>query len=805
MPNAFSEDNSVEKPAMILLRDRLGWKTYNGVNDQANEHSRPLGRQTLREVVLRDILLPKLKELNPGLPDRAYQQACDILTAESSVKQLHEINREKYFLLRDGIKVQLPPSPDGRLPARTVTLRCFDFDNPESNHFLAVNQLWVQGVSNRRRRPDIICFVNGIPLVYIELKKPAVNLQNAYSANFCDNRDTLPLLFHYNAFVLLSNGLESKMGSLTAEYHHFHEWKRISEDDEGQVDLDRIILGVCEKGRLLDLFRNFIVFDSSGGKVAKIIARNHQFIGVNKAIANVREKDEAYRLGNISLEEKQKLGVFWHTQGSGKSYSMVFFCEKMHRTFTGSYTFLIVTDRNELDKQIYGTFSSVGAVPQVKAASKDSLRASSGQHLRELLTTQNRYLFTLIHKFNFEDVITGREDIIVISDEAHRTQGGSLALNLRKALPGAAFMGFTGTPLFQHDEITRRIFGDYVSRYDFKRSVEDGATVPLFYENRGEKLNLKNPEINTQIRAALDEEAEYLDTHQRAKVERLFARDYPVLTAKKRLDSIAKDVVEHFCERGYKGKGMFIALDKLTAVKMHDKITAAWALYVAAKERELDRGGLGDQESGEKRRELQWIKETEICVVVSSEQGEVEKFRNEHLDIDAHREKMNTQDLEARFKDEHDPFRLVIVCAMWITGFDVPTLSTMYLDKPLTAHTLMQAIARANRVSDGKANGWIVDYIDTYQSLLEAMKDYGAGEKPGKGEETPGGSEAPAGREKELVAMLEKALLDVETYLLQDLNFDVQHVAVKDGLERLSAVQNAINAISVNDEDESEV
>ena len=304
------------------------------------------------------------------------------------------------------------------------------------------------------------------------------------------------------------------------------------------------------------------------------------------------------------------------------------FCQKIHHKFTGSYTFLIVTDRNELDTQIYGTFSGVGAVPQVKAGAKDSLKANSGKHLRELLSSEHRYLFTLIHKFNFEEEITQRDNIVVISDEAHRTQGGQLAMNLRNALPNASFIGFTGTPLFKDDEITKRIFGDYVSRYDFKRSVDDGATVPLYYENRGEYLGLKNPAINEQIRAVIDTESEDLDSDQRSRIEQLFAREYPILTAKKRLDAIAKDVVWHFCNRGYKGKGMFIALDKLTAVRMYDLIKHLWEKYVEQLEKEVAKGKYGDQELLEKSRELQWIKETEICVVVSSEQTKYRNFSN---------------------------------------------------------------------------------------------------------------------------------------------------------------------------------
>jgi type I restriction enzyme R subunit len=633
--------------------------------------------------------------------------------------------------------------------------------------------------------------------LFIELKAAHRKLENAYNENFTDYKDVIPNLFNYNAFVVLSNGIESRIGSVTGKYQHFHEWKRITEEDEGIVALDRIIVGVCEKQRFLDLFENFILFDNSLGKVVKLIARNHQFIGVNKAIASIHEKNKLLQEGKIDLEEKQKLGIFWHTQGSGKSYSMVFFCQKIHHKFTGSYTFLIVTDRNELDTQIYGTFSGVGAVPQVKAGSKDSLKANSGKHLKELLSSEHRYLFTLIHKFNFEEVITHRDNIIVISDEAHRTQGGNLAMNLRNALPSASFMGFTGTPLFKDDEITKRIFGKYISRYDFKRSVDDGATVPLFYENRGESLGLDNPIINEQIRAIIDAESDDWDADQTSKIEQLFAREYPILTAKKRLDAIAKDAVWHFCNRGYKGKGMFVALDKLTAVKMYDLITHHWQLMVEQLEKDIAKGKWGDQELLEKSRELKWIKETEVCVVVSSEQNEIQKFQKWGLDIEPHREKMNTQDLETRFKDEDDPFRFVIVCAMWITGFDVPTLSTLYLDKPLKSHTLMQAIARANRISEGKNNGLIVDYIETYTALLDALAIYGADGGDGGSGDKP---DTPVKPKEELVSELEETLEATETFLLDEVNFDLQELIKADGLHKLEAIEKAINAVYTNDE-----
>lgn len=797
MSKEYSEDNLIEQTAIDLFYTQLGWDTAIAYNKETFGEGSTLGRLNKKEVVLKRIFLDKVKEFNPNLPANVYEQVYEKLIEESVTKSLAEINFEKYQLLRNGIPVDFVNEKGEQV--KNKTLKVFDFDNAENNNFLAIRQLWIQGKSNRARRPDIIGFVNGIPLLFIELKAPSIQLENAYNDNFSDYKDVIPKLFYYNAFVVLSNGLESRIGSITSKYQHFHEWKRISESDEGIVDLDRIIVGVCEKNRFLDLFENFILFDNSLGNTVKLIARNHQYIGVNKAIESVRSKEQLYKEGKISLEEKQKLGVFWHTQGSGKSYSMVFFCQKIHHKFTGSYTFLIVTDRLELDTQIYGTFSGIGAVPQIKSGSKDTVKATDGRHLQELLSSEHRYLFTLIHKFNFDKEITQRNNIIVISDEAHRTQGGQLAMNLRNALPNASFIGFTGTPLFKNDEITKRIFGDYVSRYDFKRSVEDGATVPLYYENRGDALNLKNPVINNDIRAVLDAESEDLDSDQRSKIEQLFAREYPILTSQKRLDSIAKDVVWHFCNRGYKGKGMYIAIDKLTAVKMYDLITKHWEQYVGQLEKEITKGKYGDQEILEKKRELEWIKNTEICVVVSSEQNEIQKFQKWDLDIEPHRLKMNTQDLEMRFKDENDPFKLVIVCGMWLTGFDVPSLSTLYIDKPLKRHALMQAIARANRISEGKNNGLIVDYIETYKALTDALALYGS--SPDDNEKGSGGGtvEPPIKPKEELIEELEEALKAVEDFLLHEVHYDLQNLIAASDLQKIQELEKAINAVYTSD------
>ncbi|MEK7263113.1 MAG: HsdR family type I site-specific deoxyribonuclease [Bacteroidota bacterium] len=793
MSYEYSEENLIEQTAIGLFYKRLGWDTAIAYNKETFGDDSSLGRGSKKEIILKRNFLKKLKEFNPNLPEQAYTQAYEKLQEDSSTKTLGELNLDKYLLLKDGIPVDFT-NERGEL-IKGKKLKVFDFENATNNDFLAVRQLWIEGKSRRERRPDIIGFVNGIPLLFIELKAVHKKLENAYNDNFTDYKDVIPKLFHLNAFVILSNGMESRIGSITGKYNHFHEWKRITEDEEGIVALDKIIVGVCEKNRFMDLFENFILFDRSLGKVIKLIARNHQFIGVNKAIDNITQKEKDFKDGKISLEEKQKLGVFWHTQGSGKSYSMVFMCQKIHRKFFGSYTFLILTDRKELEKQIYGTFSGVGAVRQ---GAIRTIKAESGKELRHLLQQDHRYLFSMIYKFNFDEKITESEDIIVISDEAHRTQGGSLALNMRNALPNASFIGFTGTPLFKDDELTRRIFGEYVSKYNFKRSVDDGATVPLYYENRGEYLGLKNPELNKQIREVLDTH-EDLDSDQLSRVEQLIGRDYHILTAKKRLDAIAKDVVWHFCNRGYKGKAMFVALDKLITVKMYNYITQHWNEYVTKLEKEIEKGKYGDQEVLEKARELEWIKETEIAVVVSGEQNEIQKFRKWDLDIEPHREKMNdpTRDLEVDFKDEEHPFRFVIVCAMWITGFDVPTLSTMYIDKPLQSHTLMQTIARANRISEGKNNGMIVDYIETYTALLDALAIYGAGETTGGGK---GGEEPPVKPKAELIKLLEEALEQTETFLLDEVSFNLNDlINAPDNIQKIKVFEG-INAVYTNDE-----
>lgn len=329
MSYEYSEDNLIEQTAIDLFFNDLGWDTAIAYNKETFGEGSTLGRLDKREVILKKDFFEKLRLLNPNLPEPAYSQAYEKLIEESSSKSLSELNHEKYLLLRDGIPVDYINENGEQI--KNKFLRVFDFENPERNHFLAVRQLWIEGKSRRDRRPDIIGFVNGIPLLFIELKAAHRKLESAFNNNLSDYKDVIPKLFHFNAFIILSNGIESRIGSITGKYQHFNEWKRITEEEEGIVSLDRIIIGVCNKKRFMDLFENFILFDRSLGNIAKLIARNHQFIGIDKAIKNISEKEKLYKEGKISLEEKQKLGVFWHTQGSGKSYSMAIMCQKIHR------------------------------------------------------------------------------------------------------------------------------------------------------------------------------------------------------------------------------------------------------------------------------------------------------------------------------------------------------------------------------------------------------------------------------------------------------------------------------------------
>lgn len=701
----YSENILVQNSAGDLLYNTLGWDVVYAYNKEILGENGTLGRKTYKEIVLLRYLKEALFSNNNWLTKELCEEAIKDLMAYSSSNTLMQINQQKYAMLKDGIPVRFR-KPDGGFEERLV--KVFNFNEPEKNHFLAVKEMKIHG-GLYRRRTDIVGFVNGIPLLFIELKKQNVDVKEAYDCNYTDYQDTIPQLFHFNSFLILSNGLEAKVGTLGSKYEFFHEWKRLKEQDVGSVDLETMLLGICEKRNFMDLFENFIIYDNSEGKTVKIMARNHQFLGVNEAVESFKQRK--LRQG--------KLGVFWHTQGSGKSYSMVFLAQKIRRKFAGSPTFVILTDREELNKQISDTFEACGCLGAIEAK---QFIPSSGPKLVEMLKGNPSYIFTLIHKFNQTDIppIIPAHDIIILSDEAHRTQNGIFADNMCALLPTASRIGFTGTPLFSYDNITERTFGSYVSIYDFKRAVEDGATVPLYYENRADLLDITNPEINDELLNAI--EAADLDINQQSKLERELAKDIHILTSKKRLDKIAQDFVNHYTELWTTGKAMFVCVNKITAVRMYNLAQKYWTQKTIEIEKSLEKAS--QQEHMEISRKLKWMKETEMAVIVSQEQNEIATFKKWNLDIKPHREKMEIREMDKEFKNPDNPFRIVFVCAMWLTGFDVKSLSTIYMDKPLKAHTLMQTIARANRVYEGKSNGLIVDYVGVVKALRKALAEY---------------------------------------------------------------------------------
>ena len=540
-----------------------------------------------------------------------------------------------------------------------------------------------------------------------------------------------------------------------------------------------MLRGICKKENFLDLFENFILYDHSGGHTAKILARNHQYLGVNEAM-------KAYAARKLN---DGKLGVFWHTQGSGKSYSMVFLAQKVRRKFEGSPTFVILTDREELNSQISDTFENCGLLGKTKAS---QFIATSGDDLVQKLKGNPSFIFTLIQKFNKPnaEAIYPDHDIIIMSDEAHRSQYGIFADNMMKLLPTAARIGFTGTPLLSSDNITARTFGGYVSVYDFKRAVEDGATVPLYYENRGEKIvDLHNPEITEQILDAI-ENAD-LDVDQQDKLEAEFAKEIHLLTAEPRLKSIARDFVNHYSDLWTSGKAMFVCLNKVTCVRMYNYVQEYWKEEIKKLKAKIK--AATQQEAQELERKLKWMQETEMAVVISQEQNEIQTFKKWDLDIKYHRAKMEKRELDKEFKDSKNPLRVVFVCAMWLTGFDMKCLSCLYLDKPLKAHTLMQTIARANRVSEGKSNGLIVDYIGIVKALRKALADYTANVGGNGGAD-------PTVDKDELIARIIETIAKAKAFLLEN-DFDLQMLIDAYDFMKLSYLQEAANAVCGTIED----
>lgn len=849
-----SEDRLVQATFAEHLERVLGWESVYAWNQETFGPTGTLGRTSEREAVLVRDLREALGRLNPQLPPPAIEDAVTQLTHHDFSRSLLQHNQAFHKLVRDGVPVSFK-NAQGQLSHTQAQV--IDFRHPANNRFLVVRELKLTGLRtpNYNRRADLVCFVNGLPLVFIELKAVYKNIRAGFDGNLRDYMDenVVAHAFHHNAFLVVSNGHNARFGSITSTWEHFGEWKRLSEKDVGNVAAEVLLNGMLAKDRLLDILENFILFDASkAGHTRKVVARNHQYLGVNQAVDSVirqealkRDFPTGKRLTHRTVElpptalstaanepeltypiaaepppqylqiierahpDLGRLGVVWHTQGSGKSYSMAFFAEKVLRTVPGNFTFVFMTDRDDLDSQIYKTFIGCGV------ADEQTPRASSGRELQRLLSENHRFVFSLIHKFN-QDVApdapySERDDIIVVSDEAHRTQSGKLARNMRMALPNAAFIGFTGTPLFKHDHLTKRIFGEYVSRYDFKRSEEDGATVKLVYENRGEKLGLAKLDLNDKIAAAVD--AANLDADQTALLEKLLGKDYEVITANDRLERIATDFVTHCSTRWEAGKAMLVCVDKITCARMLQLIAPKWKAHAAEIRAQAQRklNAIHAAADDEARQQLHaqrdrllaqanWMDETIIELIISEAQNEVADFKEWGFDIIPHREVMKLGfetadgqrvDVETAFKNAKHPFRVAVVCAMWLTGFDVESLSTLYIDKPMRAHTLMQAIARANRVYPGKDFGLIVDYNGMLKSLREALAQYALGDDGGEAEIV-----API---EERVAALADAIAVTETHLLS-LGFDANRLHGTKGFTRIGLLADAVEAVYTSDE-----
>ena len=854
-----SEDRLVQATFAEHLERVLGWESIYAWNEETFGSDGTLSRADTKQAVLNRDLRAALERLNPNLPAAALDDAMRDLTVYDVSRSMVQHNRDFYRLLRGGVPVKYR---DAQGRPKAARARVIDFENTlGSNRFIAVRELKLTGIRtpNYNRRADLVCFVNGLPLVFIELKAVYRNIREGFDNNLSDymDKNVIAHAFHHNAFLIVSNGDRARYGSITSEWGHFAEWKRLDEADKGSLEAEVLLNGMLAHDRLLDIVENFILFDESKpGATRKVVARNHQVLGVNRAVASV-SRQESLKLefppgrrlkqrvvelplesrapaeyvpapgrvaeaatpyvprGPVNIIERShpdlgRLGVFWHTQGSGKSYSMAFFAEKVRRKLDGNFTFLLMTDRNDLDGQIYKTFVGCGI------ADDTTPRAASGDDLEKLLRENHRYVFSLIHKFNRgvdpNQPYSERDDIIVISDEAHRTQAGRLARNMRLALPNAAFIGFTGTPLFKQDEITKRIFGDYVSRYDFKRSEEDGATVKLVYENRGEKLGVARTDLNDRIAAKI-EEAE-LDPDQEALLDKLLGQDYEVITADERLDRIAADFVEHCATRWEAGKSMLVCIDKITCARMLQLIVPRWqakaasvraaagakrAAAQAASDKTI-RTGI-EEKAQQLAAKAAWLDETIVEIIISEAQNEVKDFLKWNFDIIPHRARMKRGfetadgqrvDVETAFKNPEHPFRVAVVCAMWMTGFDVECLSTLYIDKPMKAHTLMQAIARANRVYPGKDFGLIVDYNGMLKSLREALAQYALGD------DGAGGEEIVAPIEERVQALIE-AIEATETHMRR-LGFDPATLIGSTGFARIKGLKAAVEVVYSSDE-----
>ncbi|QLH75395.1 MAG: type I restriction endonuclease subunit R [Methanomassiliicoccales archaeon] len=657
----------------------------------------PNGEQQEREdygqVVLLGRLRNSLRRLNPGLDANALAEAERRIIHTTSPSLLSN-NRSAHKMLIEGVPIE-SRRKDGS--TQHVNAKIIDFDNPSNNEFLAVNQFTV--VENKiERRADIVLFINGLPVVVIELKNPADEKATIWTAfnQLQTYKAQIPSLFQFNAFLVISDGIDARMGTISADKERFLHWLTMDGKDLASataLQSEVLLKGMCDKGRLLDIIRHFIVFEETDkGLPIKKIAGYHQYHAVNHSVAAT--------LKASSAQGDRRIGVVWHTQGSGKSLTMVFYAGKLVlEPSLHNPTIVIITDRNDLDDQLFSTFNNCHELLR-----QHPVQAASSEHLRELLrVASGGIIFTTIQKFLPEGdrnaVLSDRRNIVVIADEAHRSQYDFIdgyARHMRDALPNASFIGFTGTPLELDDKNTRYVFGDYISIYDIQRAVEDGATVPIYYESRLAKIELpvtERPHLDAQIEELTESEELTRKEQLKAKWAALEA----LVGSNKRIKLIAKDIVDHFEKRqqAIEGKAMIVCMSRRIAIELYYEIIKLRPNWHSEDD---DKGVIKIIMTGSASDPVEWQK---------------------HIRNKARREK-----LAIRFKDPKDDFKLVILRDMWLTGFDVPCLHTMYIDKPMQGHGLMQTIARVNRVFRDKPGGLIVDYIGLGDQLRSAMAFY---------------------------------------------------------------------------------
>jgi len=715
MVASFTE--SVVEGAALAWLEALGYAVLHGPDIAAGMPAAERGDPNYRDVVLERRLRQALARLNPDLPPDALDDAFRKLT-RTDAPSLVERNRAVHRMLVDGITVEYR-RPDGSIAGAQA--RVLDFDAPENNDWLAVNQFSV-AEGQHTRRPDVVLFVNGVPLAVIELKNPADENATIWTAHqqLQTYQAQIPALFATNAALVVSDGVQARIGTLGAGKEWFKPWRTITgrEDAPPRIaELQVVLEGVFEKRRFLDLVRHFIVFeDAGGGKLTKKMAGYHQFHAVLVAVEETLRAAQAVALGLVAEPRShygaglkpggdpgdRRVGVVWHTQGSGKSLTMAFYAGRviLHPAMENP-TIVVLTDRNDLDDQLFGTFARCRDLlrqPPVQAADRADLR-------EKLKVASGGVVFTTIQKFFPEEkgdrhpVLSERRNIVVIADEAHRSQYDFIdgfARHMRDALPNASFIGFTGTPIERTDANTRAVFGDYISVYDIQRAVIDGATVPIYYESRLAKLELKESE-RPKIDPEFEEVTEGEEVERKEKLKTKWAQLEAVVGSENRIRVIASDLVDHFENRlvAMDGKAMVVCMSRRICVGLYQAIVAL----------RPDWHGEADEEGS-------------IKVVMTGS-------ATDRLDWQPHiRNKPRRETLAQRFRDPKDPFKIVIVRDMWLTGFDAPSLHTMYVDKPMHGHGLMQAIARVNRVFKDKPGGLVVDYLGLGDELKAALAIY---------------------------------------------------------------------------------